>query len=182
MGYYIHDWNRHLKPLADGPPVRVLEIGIGSGRGMRWFLAHVVTRPVDQYVGIDPWDQYPAAARKWTRLIRNRRLRSPAKVTIITGRSQEVIPDPAYAKLFWPLSFQVIYIDGNHSYEAVLADSGFCWPLVAPGGFVIWDDWRNRHNLTPGVAQALREILPQLPKPWKLVWKNKQFAIQKGAA
>jgi cephalosporin hydroxylase len=37
------------------------------------------------------------------------------------------------------------YIDGSHTYDDVLADSAGVWPLIDPGGVIIWDD--NKYGL-----------------------------------
>lgn len=41
--------------------------------------------------------------------------------------------------------FDVIYIDGSHMRDDVLADSLLAWPLLKSGGLLIWDDylWRS---------------------------------------
>lgn len=47
----------------------------------------------------------------------------------------------------------LVYIDGSHDYEDVLADLKAYWPLVRPGGILMGDDlgWA-------GVRQAVREF------------------------
>ena len=74
--------------------------------------------------------------------------------------------------------FDLVYIDGDHRYEAVLADLRAWYPKVAAGGILAGDDWGewldgkpavNRYQLTQqnleggvrGVMQAVREFAEQ---------------------
>lgn len=53
-------------------------------------------------------------------------------------------------------SFDLIYIDGDHTRDAVLIDSLLAWKLLRPGGVLIWDDykWKRGHpeNMRPQPA------------------------------
>ncbi len=53
-------------------------------------------------------------------------------------------------------SFDLIYIDGDHTRDAVLIDSLLAWKLLRPGGVLIWDDykWNPDHleNMRPQAA------------------------------
>jgi len=41
--------------------------------------------------------------------------------------------------------FDVIYIDADHRFDAVLLDTILAWPMLRIGGYLIWDDylWRR---------------------------------------
>jgi predicted O-methyltransferase YrrM len=49
----------------------------------------------------------------------------------------------------------LLYVDGDHSYEAVMADFDAWKRSMAPEGVIIFDDY-NKSN--PGVVKALREL------------------------
>lgn len=49
----------------------------------------------------------------------------------------------------------LLYVDADHSYEAVMADFNAWRDLVAPDGIIIFDDY-TRTN--PGVLRALRQL------------------------
>jgi predicted O-methyltransferase YrrM len=50
--------------------------------------------------------------------------------------------------------FELVLVDGNHSYEGVKIDTAAAFELVAPGGIVLWDDV---HPTFSGVVRALKE-------------------------
>jgi predicted O-methyltransferase YrrM len=50
--------------------------------------------------------------------------------------------------------FDLIHIDGNHDKHGVLNDIGICWPILANGGIVIFDDATH-----PPIREAIEEFL-----------------------
>jgi predicted O-methyltransferase YrrM len=53
-------------------------------------------------------------------------------------------------------SVRMMYIDGEHSYDAVKDELDRYAPLLAPGGLMTFDDYSTRY---PGVADAIHEHL-----------------------
>jgi predicted O-methyltransferase YrrM len=69
---------------------------------------------------------------------------------------------------------ELIFVDGDHSYEGVRRDILDYYPLLAPGGIIAFHDWlppvndRNREAILahhagkePGIRQACSEVLEQ---------------------
>ena len=58
--------------------------------------------------------------------------------------------------------FDFVYIDGDHTYEAVLADINHWYPKVKKNGFLVGDDYINvtktRNGLKFGVIKAVNEF------------------------
>ena len=64
---------------------------------------------------------------------------------LLRGESLEV------ARLMSDGSLDFVYIDGNHSYPAVLADLEAWYRLLVPGGLMAGDDWKM-----PSVQKAVK--------------------------
>jgi predicted O-methyltransferase YrrM/organic radical activating enzyme len=82
--------------------------------------------------------------------LRNLREHNLNNVELIEGDSLDVVPT-----LSGP--FDVVFIDGNHSYEYVLGDALNCWRLLAPGGSIVFHDYDCVEETTQAVNQFLKE-------------------------
>jgi len=61
------------------------------------------------------------------------------------------------ARHFKPATFDLVFIDGDHSYEAVMADIAAWEPLVRPGGILSGHDYGVG---SWGVTKAVQECFP----------------------
>ena len=53
-----------------------------------------------------------------------------------------------------PFQFDLIHVDGDHTFEGCMHDMKICWPAVAPGGVMVVDD----ATYLPGPVRAVREF------------------------
>lgn len=128
------------------------ELGVCSAINLRYFLDSLDN--LHKIYAIDPWQPYD----DWNRPIYQEevdRWKAEAmayidpykdKVTILEMDSLSAaahIPDG---------SLDFIFIDGDHSYDAVLRDVNLYWSKVRPGGIFAGHDW----NL-PDVNRAVQE-------------------------
>ncbi|MBD1846524.1 class I SAM-dependent methyltransferase [Cyanobacteria bacterium FACHB-63] len=54
----------------------------------------------------------------------------------------------------WLGRVDLVIVDGDHSYEGVQEDTRRAFELLAPGGYILWDDFAPGW---PGVVKALKE-------------------------
>ncbi|MBU3591454.1 class I SAM-dependent methyltransferase [Polynucleobacter sp. 78F-HAINBA] len=71
------------------------------------------------------------------------------------------------ADQFQDESFDLVYIDGDHTYEGVVKDLAAWYPKVKKGGIICGDDigW-------PGVKKAVDEFFIRLNKEYQIISKN----------
>jgi cephalosporin hydroxylase len=128
-----------LAAVQDIDPRRLLEIGVGEG-GTLWAWAQLgipqvlaVTAPVPgpEWVKHNGADLLFASSH------------SPQALEWVTGRLAGELLD-------------VLYIDGDHTYEGCMADWVDYHPLVRPGGLVIFHD--IYFGMFPGVGQVWDEV------------------------
>lgn len=81
-------------------------------------------------------------------------------------------------------TFDLIYIDGDHSREAVLADSSAVWPLLRPGGLLVWDDyaWQREYPRKLRPEDAIDYFLSLHAGQYTELHRGYQIIIQRGAA
>lgn len=77
-----------------------------------------------------------------------------AKITQLYGRSDCF----DFSSYFGTID--LVYIDAEHSREAVLRDSENAMKMLSLGGMIIWDDyrWLPEHSECIGVTHALNEL------------------------
>jgi len=71
------------------------------------------------------------------------------------------------AKQLQHLSFDMIFIDADHSYEAARADITNYLPLLRSGGLMCGHDYNKNH---PGVVRAVNEVFKDPHKGGAALW------------
>ena len=135
-----------LKRLPEGPVCGV-EVGVFMGR----FSSYLLTRQDLFLTMVDPWEghgaSYMEGAPDWNAkltqteqdafhgqtIINTRWAASRRKV--IRARSLDAAP------IIRDGSPDFVFIDGDHTYEAVKADLDAWWPKVKPGGWLCGHDY-----------------------------------------
>lgn len=154
--YALGDWSGHwrstikrvLAPRLRGRPVNLLEIGVCEGRGAQAAFEVLLRHPESRYTGIDIWQLNPRH-----RADRNIALISDDRHTLVDG-DRRLVADACGP-------FDVIYIDGDHTYNGCQSDLIRWSPHVKPGGFLVIDDYGTDTipSAHPGVKQATDEYL-----------------------
>lgn len=148
-------------------PRRYLEIGVDGGGSLKTVLGSC---DPERIVLCDMWGTNHAGHgfQNWKHIYPIVEI-SNAKVDMITGDSRETVPKIMEF-------FDLILVDGDHSYEACLQDLKSTWPLMANGGLLILDD--IGHHVYPGVEKAFREFVEGKQDELRLIeeeglpWRN----------
>ena len=128
-------FKKHLSHLIGLPNLRFLEIGSYAGSSAVGVIEDILTDPTSTVTCVDVWYS-PFAEAKFD------------KVT--EPYSNQVIKYSSFSKP-WLEShkedrYDFIYIDADHSAEAVASDVVLAWPLLKPGGIMALDDYRYQHQ------------------------------------
>lgn len=78
------------------------------------------------------------------------------KVEQLYGDSKQFDPGP------YTDTCDLIFIDGSHAYSYVVSDTEKALTMLAPGGLILWHDYRGPHQAA-GVYRALNELSARLP-------------------
>lgn len=62
-------------------------------------------------------------------------------------------------KAFDDASIDLIYIDGDHTYEGVKTDLDLAWQKIKPKGYIMLDDYHRRGWWGDGVLRAVHEFI-----------------------
>jgi len=129
---------RFLKEQAEklNPGDVYLEIGVAYGRSLSIVAKYAFTKEV---YGVDilNWKEREDNLKKLK-----------VKANFIEGNSQALA-------LTWKKPIDLLFIDGDHTYEGVVKDIDSWLPKVKDGGMVMFHDYCERE---PGVMQAVQFI------------------------
>jgi predicted O-methyltransferase YrrM len=120
-----------------------LEVGVYKAGSIIFLAMGCLRKGIVRIYGIDLFPAGIMEAAK--RMIRKHGL--DEHVTLIKAQSRE------YA---WDKSIDVLHLDADHTYEAVISDVRKYAPFVTSGGIMIFDDYDTSH---PGVRKAVSEFL-----------------------
>lgn len=177
----VEAWREQLGALKGKQDLRYLEIGVFEGRSVLWMLDNVLTDPSSKVTAIDVFmGEYEATFD--ANIAASGRADA---VTKLQGRSQAQLRGMSE-------TFDVIYIDGSHTADDVLADAVLSWPLLAEGGVLIFDDygWNGRPTgsaipteLRPQIAvdafvTAHRNELEMLHRDYQVFVRRKKHACE----
>ena len=138
-----------LKLAVCNEPKRLMEIGSYRGYTALFLAQHV--SPDARIVTIDWHADHGEAYRETS---------SARKIERRVGLTDQ----PMFAQ-DEPRSYDLIFIDADHSYENVRHDTELVLPLLAPTGFVVWHDYANWGYFSGenGVPEYLGELCATLP-------------------
>jgi SAM-dependent methyltransferase len=176
----IPKWDKNLADLKGKPGIRYLEIGPYEGRSFLWVLDNVLTHPTSRGTAIDIFQAEPGTVYKEGYEFRFRSnldlSGARERVEVIKGSSQVEM-----RKL--PLeSFDLIYVDGSHAANDVLADAVLAWSLLEPGGVIIFDDygaWNTNWPRRLRPAFAINSFVTAYDKEIEVIDRSYQLVLRK---
>lgn len=165
-------WGKHLPAFFPEGRILGVEIGCGSGSHTSIMLASHLGLHL---CAIDAWTlpnpaylaqkessrarimSRPGAAARFKALVVSRLKRFGGRVKMMEALS------PAVADTFKANSLDFVYIDGDHSGEAVRADIEAWLPKVKPGGYICGHDYDRKK--WPGLCEAVDSAARELGSP-----------------
>lgn len=135
FSYNIPNWTGILGHLKGKPNLAYLEVGVYEGRSFFWVVDNILTHPSSKAVAIDTFDKFGGSDPEEVFRENMRRSGRSSSIRVIKGSSQQTLRD---LKLN---SFDLIYIDGDHSSRSVITDAILSWDLLKDGGILMFDDY-----------------------------------------
>lgn len=132
--------------------------------GTLFLLAQVASRTA-KLMSLDIADFHESRCRLYRSFADGRQ-----EVVLFRGDSQRDETRQAVQEFFGEEPLDVLFIDGDHSYEAVRRDYEMYAPLVRPGGLIgLHDIVPGPEELVGGVPRFWRELADSLPETDEIV-------------
>ena len=149
----------HFKP---DEPRLIVEIGVYEGASTCWWSDNFMDHPSSRLISIDPFtgnDEYRQNREKFPTLddieliarTNAAKSKNAGKIDIRKGCSWDLFP-ALNVELKQPID--ILYIDGEHTPNAVCRDLALYYPLLRSGGALILDDY-GHEDVQRGVDGAL---------------------------
>jgi predicted O-methyltransferase YrrM len=166
-GISIESWQipseieRFLRTLEADPPRAVLEIG--TARGGTLFLLTRVAAPDALLVSVDlRRGQFGGGYPRWRARLYRSFARERQLVELVLGDSHERRTRERIRHLLGDRALDLLFVDGDHTYEGVKQDFADYSRLVRPGGLVAFHDivpgGPGKHGDPGGVPAFWREL------------------------
>jgi cephalosporin hydroxylase len=161
-----------LRILEAEPPQSVLEIG--TARGGTLFLLTCVAAPEALLVSVDlKRGQFGGGYPAWRAPLYRSFAREAQRVKLVTGDSHEPRIRKQVQRLLGGKPIDLLFIDGDHSYEGVKKDFADYAPLVRSGGLVAFHDivprGPGKHGDPGGVPTFWPELKATYPDATEIV-------------
>lgn len=181
-------WEKELAKYKGVAGVRVLEIGAFEGMATVW-LANFIGNDfryqvVDTFEGsIEHKDNNFSFDGVYDRFLENIK---PVQEKGIFGIHKEKSIEYLVSRLPGSLhndniGFDIIYIDGSHMAADVLTDAVLSFPMLKPGGVMIFDDyeWNAYPEPEKTPKAAINAFLQCFAGQYNLIRKEYQVVIEK---
>jgi predicted O-methyltransferase YrrM len=139
-----------LRPLITKPTATFLEIGVWKGATSILMSRHPLETNV---VGIDGF--FFERQLKEAEQYRDK-LRGTGSIDWLQSDSKLAIPE--VTKLLNGKEIDILFIDGDHSVGGATADYELYLPLVASGGFIVFDDFFDTRT-SSGVRETIMNLI-----------------------
>jgi len=153
----FHHMSHVILDLANSYPqekkVKYLEIGTYAGASSALMMQRKNTQVVGIGIGspISPSQAVAGVEKFW--------VHKKNEFTYIHGRSEEEdIKEKVFDKL---KDVDILFIDGDHEYNAVINDYKNYSHLVNKGGYILFDDYSDKEH-SPQVREAVDYIVSNL--------------------
>lgn len=174
-----------LPPRFSGKePVHLIQIGVFEGMDLVWDFQNILCHPDSRALAIDPWAATSRIDGKTMMEVRERAIHNlkpwEEKLSLCQGFSHEVLaplvegtPVRIQGKTIQRGEWDLIVIDGDHSASAVLSDACQSYQLARRGGWLLFDDVRNRKPKQEAVREGLDRFRMRKGDAVRTVWQHR---------
>jgi len=138
----------YLKSLKK--PITAIEIGVFEGRSAIWTLENILEHPKSQMWLVDNWKrEVSPKVPCWHNFLKNLEAYSrnhpeqpEDKIMVCKGH----IPDMLRSPDLTSQKFDFVYIDVHGYSKDFLEQAVMVWPMIAPGGMMVIDDYTSNRE------------------------------------
>jgi len=174
-----YNFKNHLTQFIGLPNLNFLQIGVYTGDASVWLLDNILTDPSSILTDIDTWEGSDESEHQ--------EISFSEVHTYYTERTKKynnLLPIRCKSEYTLPClkeTYDFIYVDGNHTAEAVANDAENAWKILKPNGILAFDDYMWGQDLPPHLTPkpAIDNFLDKYTGSYELLTKEYQVWIVK---
>ncbi len=173
---------KYIQPKWCDKPITYLELGVFEGMSLTWMFQNVLTHPKSKAVGVDPWLLTTKLGSETMEGVMRQAYHnlSPwikeGQCELLRANSAEFLRKCLGRRPCCGIrenSVDVCMIDGNHHALAVLDDARWCYKLMKPGGWMLFDDVENDIPKVDHVKDGVKMFFKEIGDGVKFLWKHR---------
>ena len=174
-----HNFENHLTKFKGKPNLKFLQVGAYTGDASEWLLSNILLDQSSTLTDVDTWEgsderEHKAMDFNLVYGVYRNRMSKYENVIPIKGDSALVLSILAD-------DYDFIYIDGDHTEEAVYRDAMNAWPRLKTGGVLAFDDYLWGQDVHPSLRPqiAIDKFLEMYNDSLIVLHKGYQVWVQK---
>jgi predicted O-methyltransferase YrrM len=182
-GRICHHWIRILYRICEKFDIKnYMEIGVHNGSSMSYIVRHSSPK---KCIGVDLWEDFKQRCYAKDKLSMQRTANNINKNNISNSRIHLIKSDSTSQKTLENVTkilgnelLDLLFVDGDHSYEGIKNDIEKYSGLIKPGGFLVVDDYNQK--LYPQIVRYMDEFLSKNPSFTLIgVYEDNELIIRK---
>jgi len=174
------NFKSQLMPLAGKFGLRFLQIGAFTGNASVWMVDNVLTQRNSILEDVDTWsgsDEQEHKEMDWLDVERTYDSKIAFRPNIIKYK----MDSKEFLRSIEKVTFDFIYIDGDHTAEGVLQDAVLGWRLLKPGGIMAFDDylWEDPRGIEFQPGWSIDTFVGAVKDESEVLLSNSQVWLRK---
>lgn len=174
-----YNFEEHLERFKGLPNLRFLQLGAYTGDASAWLCDNILTgegsllRDVDTWKGSDEREHENINFNEVFNTYSEKMQTKPFVCFIMT--TKEFFTNVPLGK------YDFIYIDANHTADAVASDAEYSWELLKKGGILAFDDYMWGQDMKPELTPrpAIDNFLEFHEGEYNILTKEYQVWVEK---
>jgi len=174
------NFKSQLMPLAGKFGLRFLQIGAFTGNASVWMVDNVLTQRNSILEDVDTWsgsDEQEHKEMDWLDVERT----YDSKIVFRPNIIKYKMDSKEFLRSIEKVTFDFIYIDGDHTAEGVLQDAVLGWRLLKPGGIMAFDDylWEDPRGIEFQPGWSIDTFVGAVKDESEVLLSNSQVWLRK---
>jgi hypothetical protein len=142
-----YNFEEHLERYRGLPDLRFLQLGAYTGDASEWLLTNILTDQSSILLDVDTWEGSDEAEHKSIDFSNvyefyKKRMEPYANMRSVRNNTENFLRSNK-------TTYDFIYIDANHTADAVAFDVEYSWELLKKGGILAFDDYMWGQDMKP---------------------------------